>query len=245
MNMICVISARGGSQGVPGKNIRPLLGKPVIVWAIEKALASALFSHVVVSTDSPEIAEVAKAAGASVPFMRPTELAQSCTGKFQVWKHALEACEKNFGEKYNIYVDIDCTNPLIEVQDIIDIVHKYKEIKNKRPIDALFMTSRARHNPYFNLLEYDSNGALKKSKQLPNEVVCRQDAPSVYAHVAGVYVLDAAYIRRADYLLDGHTEGFLIPSTKAHDIDDQNDFDIIEYLLKRRLSEEKKTKECI
>lgn len=235
MKAVCVIGARGGSQGVPGKNIRQLHGKPVISWAIEKAFASGLFSHVVVSTDSQQIAEVARVSGAEIPFMRPADLAQSSTGKFQVWQHALEMCEKHYEETYDIYVDIDCTNPLIETQDIIDIVKKYEEIKSQRAIDALFMVSSARRNPYFNLLEPNAQGALKKSKTLSGEVVCRQDAPPVYDHVSGVYVLDPAYIRRANYLLDGHAEGFLLSSTKAHDIDDENDFLMIEYLLGRQL----------
>lgn len=239
MNMICVIGARGGSQGVPGKNIRPMLGKPVIAWSIEKALASKLFSHVAVSTDSQEIAQVARSFGAEVPFLRPAELARSETGKFQVWQHALDACEKHYGETYDAYVDIDCTNPLLDVQDMKDIVAKYWEIKKERAIDALFMVTPARRNPYFNLLEPDERGALKKSKKLEREVVCRQDAPPVYDHVSGVYILDPAYIRRAHYLLDGHAEGFVIPSTKAHDIDDQNDFDMIEYLLSRKLEKER------
>ena len=83
MSVLCVIAARGGSQGVPGKNVRPLLGKPVIAWAIEKALQVEDFAHVAVSTDSEEIAAVARAAGADIPFLRPTELAQPDTGKFQ------------------------------------------------------------------------------------------------------------------------------------------------------------------
>lgn len=239
MKTICVIGARGGSQGVPGKNIRPLHGKPVIVWSIEKAFASGAFEHVVVSTDSPQIAEIAKSAGAEVPFMRPAELAQSSTGKFQVWQHALEACEKYYGETIETYADIDCTNPLLDVQDIVDILAKYHEIRAQRPLDALFMVTPARRNPYFNLLEPDETGALKKSKTFKTEIVCRQDAPPVYDHVSGVYVLDPAYIRRANYLLDGHAEGFVIPSVKAHDIDDENDFLMIEYLLGRRLAQEK------
>jgi CMP-N,N'-diacetyllegionaminic acid synthase len=236
MTTLCVISARGGSQGVPGKNIRPLLGKPVITWAIEKALNTPEVDRVVVSTDSLEIAEVARAAGASVPFMRPAHLARSETGKFQVWQHALEACEALDGARYDLYVDIDCTNPLIEVADISNSIGLYRQRKNQGvAIDAVFSIAPARRNPYFNLVEADVNGALKMSKSAGNTVLGRQSAPPVFEHVAGVYVLDPAYLRRAGHLLDGHAEGYQVPEDKAMDIDSEIDFFLIECLLKRRL----------
>src|SRR5687767_848797 len=113
MAILCVIAARGGSKGVPGKNIRSLLNKPVITWAIESARRTPEIDRVVVSTDSPVIADIARAAGADVPFLRPANLAEADTGKFQVWQHALAACEPPHGLRYELFVDIDCTNPLI------------------------------------------------------------------------------------------------------------------------------------
>src|ERR1700722_1416381 len=118
MTGLCVISARGGSQGLPGKNIRPLLGKPLIVWSIEHALAAPEIDRVVVSTDSEAIAAVAEGAGALVPFRRPAELASSEAGKFQVWQHALRACEAHFHQEFEFFLDLDCTNPLRDVEDI-------------------------------------------------------------------------------------------------------------------------------
>ena len=165
--MLCVIGARGGSQGVPGKNIRPLLGKPVIVWAIQKALAVPGIDRVVVSTDSEEIAGVARAAGAEVPFMRPAILASSDAGKFQVWQHALQACEQQDGIAYDLYIDIDCTNPLLRVGDIQGTLLKFRELsEDGLAPDAVFTVSEARRNPYFNLVEADNDGVLKMSKSL-------------------------------------------------------------------------------
>ncbi|MDD3288023.1 MAG: acylneuraminate cytidylyltransferase family protein [Alphaproteobacteria bacterium] len=239
MGTLCVIAARGGSKGLPGKNIRMLLGKPVIVWAIEKALESKMFEQIAVSTDSPEIAQIARKAGADVPFMRPAELALSNTGKFQVWQHALEACEKHYCKEYDTYVDIDCTNPLIETQDIINSINQFKASR-KRGVDAVFTVSNARRNPYFNLVEADAEGALKMSKQLPGKVLCRQEAPEVYEHVAGVYVLAPEYLRSANHLLDGHAEGYEVPEDKHLDIDSETDFLIIEYMMKLRAAEGQK-----
>ncbi|HYD74988.1 acylneuraminate cytidylyltransferase family protein [Ramlibacter sp.] len=235
--ILCVIGARGGSQGVPGKNIRPLLGKPVIAWAIGKALQVPGIARVVVSTDSEAIAEVARAAGAEVPFLRPAELASSDAGKFQVWQHALAACEQADRTSYDLYVDIDCTNPLIGTEQIAGAIDRFRALRDegKRP-DAVFTVSEARRNPYFNLVEPDAEGVLKMSKSLGSgTVLARQRAPAVYEHVAGTYVLATDYLRSAGHLLDGRAFGYAIAPDRAFDIDSELDFTIIEFLLRRQL----------
>lgn len=233
--ILCVISARGGSQGVPGKNVRPLHGKPVIARAVETVLAAPEIDRVVISTDSPAIAEAARAAGAEVPFMRPSELAQSDTGKFQVWQHALAACEALDGRRYDLYVDLDCTNPLIEPADVSGAIARFRALRAAgTAVDAVFTVAAARRNPYFNLVEPDASGALRMSKRLGATVLARQKAPPVFEHVAGVYVLDTAYLRRAGHLLDGHAAGYEVPDYKAFDIDTELDFQLIEFLLRQR-----------
>lgn len=236
--ILCVIAARGGSQGLPGKNIRALLGKPVIAWAIEKALAVPVISRVIVSTDSEEIAEVARKVGAEVPFMRPAELASSNAGKFQVWQHALMACGQIYEIDYDLYVDIDCTNPLIEIGDIEGALQQFFRLRQQgcNP-DAVFTISDARRNPYFNLVEPDAEGVLKMSKSLRGgTVLARQYAPSVFEHVAGTYVLSTSYLRSSSHLLDGRAFGYRIPPERAFDIDSELDFSIIEFLLRLQLT---------
>ena len=235
--ILCVIGARGGSQGVPGKNIRPILGKPVISWAIQKALAVPGIDRVVVSTDSEEIAGVARAAGAEVPFMRPATLASSEAGKFQVWQHALQACEQQEGIAYDLYIDIDCTNPLLQVGDIEGALQKFRQLRQDGLApDAVFTVSEARRNPYFNLVEANNDGVLKMSKSIGNgTVLARQRAPAVYEHVAGSYVLATKYLKSANHLLDGRAFGYQIPPERAFDIDSELDFALIEFLLKRQL----------
>ena len=233
MSTICVISARGGSLGLPGKNLRPLLGKPLIVWSIEQALATPEIDRVVVSTDSESIAKVAKAAGAETPFVRPDYLSTSEAGKFDVFKHALASSEAHYGEKYEFYLDLDCTNPLRDVSDISACIAQFRD-RQKHGIDGVFTICEARKNPYFNLLEADLKGALKICKKLPGTIVRRQDAPPVYEHVASIYVLSPDYIRSATYLLDGHTEGYEIGSEKSLDIDSEFDFLLIEFLMSRK-----------
>jgi CMP-N-acetylneuraminic acid synthetase len=236
MTTLCVISARGGSRGLPGKNIRPLLDKPLIVWSIEQALATPGVDRVVVSTDSEDIAKVARAAGAETPFMRPDHLSTSEAGKFDVFKHALLSCEVHYGEEYEIYLDLDCTNPLRDVSDISACISKFRGLMGIG-VDGVFTVCNARKNPYFNLLEADDSGALKICKKLSSTIVRRQDAPSVYEHVASIYVLSPEYIRTASYLLDGHTVGYDIGSEKSLDVDSDFDFLLIEYLMKRKLGQ--------
>ena len=234
MKSLCVISARGGSLGLPGKNIRPLLDKPLIVWSIEQALATPGVDRVVVSTDSNEIAAIAKEAGAEIPFLRPDYLSNSSACKFDVFKHALSSCEKYYDEEYEFYLDLDCTSPTRDVSDIIACIDRFRDLRPKG-IDGIFTICNARKNPYFNLLETDETGALKISKKISSAIVCRQDAPPVFEHVASIYVISPEYIRSSSYLLDGHMEGYDIGAEKSLDVDSDFDFLLIEYLMRRKL----------
>lgn len=230
MNVTCVIGARGGSKGLAGKNIRPLLGKPLIAWSIEQAKACPEITRVVVSTDSETIADVARAYGAEVPFMRPHELANDTAGKWQVWQHALEACDSHYADPIDLFVDLDCTSPLRDVEDISKAIAQFRESK----VDAVFSVCEARKNPYFNMLEV-VDGCQRMCKTLPHPVVRRQDAPKVYEHVASIYVLSPEYLRRGTGLLSGCTHGYDIGAAKSLDVDSQFDFELIEYLMRKRL----------
>ena len=235
MNILCVIAARGGSQGVPGKNVLPMLGQPLVARAVHCARAAPEIGPVVISIDALAIADAGRAAGALVPFMRPASLAQSDSGKFQVWQHALAASEAHFQTHFDLYVDIDCTNPLIEPSDVSGAITLFKSLRdNGVPVDAVFCVAPARRNPYFNLVEPAADGALKMSKIQGDTVLSRQKAPPVFEHVAGVYVLDPAYLRRANHLLEGHARGYEVPESKALDVDSELDFQIIEFLLRQR-----------
>lgn len=233
MTILCVIGARGGSEGLPGKNIRGLLGKPLISWSIEQALSVPEIDRVIVSTDSQKIADVAKHWGAEVPFIRPKQLADRGAGKFQVWQHALEACEAIYRENYEMVVDLDCTSPLRDPSDISSVIKQLRD-GQARGVDAVFSVSEARKNPYFNIVEPDEQGAMRMSKQEGLTVLSRQAAPPVYDHVASIYALTPGYLRRASHLLDGHAEGYDIGIEKSYDVDSEHDFQIVEFLLKQK-----------
>ena len=241
--ILCVIGARGGSKGVRNKNIRPILGIPLIELAIKKALSISEINQVIVSTDSKEIALIAKNAGALVPFIRPSNLANSDSGKFQVWQHALSFCESHFKTTYDLFIDIDCTNPLIDASDIQNTISFFDHLENQGKLpDSVFTISEARRNPYFNLVEPDPSGILSVSKTLTNtqRVLSRQAAPPVFEHVAGTYVLRPDFIHNKNHLLDGRSFGYEVQPDKAFDIDSELDFELIEFLLLKNKNQKKK-----
>lgn len=223
---IATICARGGSKGLPGKNIRPFAGKPLIVHSIEQALACARIDGVYVSTDDEAIAAIARAAGATVPFLRPAALAQDATPKLPVIEHLVQHLEQG-GAVIDRIVDLQPTSPLRERADIDAALAAC-------PDAPLTVSVReAADNPYFNLVEPDAHGWLQLSKGLGN--TRRQDAPPVYALNGSIYV----WQRRA--LAQAATQGlwsvqvgkYLMPRWKSVDIDDLEDFEYAEWLLHR------------
>ena len=175
MKSICFIGARGGSKGVPKKNIRLLGGKPLISYAIESALNSNIFQDVIVSTDSEEIAKIAKKYGAEVPFMRPKKLATDKAGMYEVILHGINNL-KSLGYDFDILVNRDCTVPFIRNKDIARTIN----ILKKEKVDAVYGVYKQHHNPYFNMMEINSRGFLEYSKKIKTKIKSRQTAPTVY-----------------------------------------------------------------
>jgi len=235
---ICVISARGGSKGLPNKNIKIILGKPLIAWSIKQAKESKYIDKVYVCTDSDKIAKVAIKNGAEVPFLRPKYLAQSTTNKFQVFKFFLNKIEKHTKKKVKTYIDLDCTNPLRDIRDIEKSIELFN--KNISNIDCVLSVTEARKNPYFNLLEKNKKGFLKISKKINGKFVNRrQEAPVVYEHVANIYVMKPSFIKKKNNLLEGNIIGYRVPQSKSLDIDSSFDYEIIEHLLRKKIKNEK------
>ena len=230
MNVVCSICARGGSKGLPGKNLKMLHGKPMIAWSIEQAIACSKISKVFVSTDSQDIAQTALSYGAHEVIIRPHQLSNDIVGKWQVWQHALNQYEALTSESIDILVDLDCTSPLREVSDIDSAIHQFIEEK----VDVVFSICEARKNPYFNLVEMGQNG-LKLSKQAVTPILRRQDAPKVFEHVASIYVLKPEFLRTGDGLLSGNSRGYDIGQEKSLDVDSEFDFRLIEHLMKTKL----------
>ena len=224
------IGVRQGSKGVPGKNFRPICGKPLIDWSLDQLLAHPGVDRVVVSTDDPQIYAHALARGTLAIGLRPDHLATDTAGKWGVWQHALAASEALTGP-VTAFLDLDATSPLRLPQDITDALALFAD---QRP-DMVMSCCEARKNPYFNLVEPDASGALHVSKPLPGGVVARQQAPTVYEHAASTYVVDPAYLKRAAKLFEGRVIPYLMPPERCIDIDTVFDFKLVEWLLKEAL----------
>ena len=223
------IGARKGSKGVPGKNFRPICGKPLIDWSLDQLFAHPAVGAVVVSTDDAAIYDHAVARGALPIGLRPAHLATDTAGKWGVWQHALEVSEPLCGP-VDAFLDLDCTSPLRLPEDITGALALFA----RDAPDMVMSCCEARKNPYFNLVEPDATGALHVSKPLPGGVVARQQAPVVYEHAASTYVVAPAYLRASNSLWGGRVIPYLMPPERCVDIDSPFDFDLVEWLLSRR-----------
>ncbi len=230
LKRLCSICARGGSQGVPNKNIRPLAGKPLIAHTVEQALASGLFDLVAVSSDSPAILEAALAAGAGLAVERPAELATHTAGKIGAIVHCVEAAERHVGGAFDTLVDMDATSPLRNLDDIRGAVALLED----GDADSVITGAPARRSPYFNLVEVDGDGFVGLSKTLPQAVLRRQDAPPCYDMNASIYVWRREVFLRAPAVFYPKTRIYVMPEDRSHDIDSELDFAWVSFLMERQ-----------
>lgn len=224
MTTICTICARGGSVGVPRKNIRNLHGTPLIGWTIRQAMACQAIDAVYVSTDDDEIAAVAQQFGAIVPFRRPAELAGSSAAKLPVIAHLVEHVEST-GVTIDRIVDLDPTSPLRTVDDIAAALAMLDD-----DTDAVITGYPSDKNPYFNMVETKPDGNV--GLVVASEVVSRQTAPTVYAMNASIYVWHRHTLAKG--LWNGRTRLYEMPRERSVDIDSELDFKIVELLLAER-----------
>ena len=226
MTTICTICARGGSVGVPRKNVRRLLGKPLIGWTIEQALAAPTIDAVYVSTEDDEIARIAEDFGATVPYRRPLDLAGSTAAKVPVIVHLVEHIESS-GAKISRVVDLDPTSPLRKVADIENGIALLDDTT-----DVVITGYPADKNPYFNMVERKPDGGY--GLVVPSSgVASRQAAPVVYSMNASIYVWHRQTLMQG--LWDGRTRFYEMPRERSIDIDSELDFQIVELLLKKEL----------
>jgi N-acylneuraminate cytidylyltransferase len=231
-DITCFIFARGGSKGLPNKNIRPLLGKPLIQWTIETACAVPEISRIIVSTDSLEIAEVAVSCGAEVPFIRPDYLASDTAAELDAWRHALTFLRDEESAMPSMMVSLPVTAPLRAVEDVSNAIQLFCSTDS----DLVVAVSEAQRNPYFNMLVKEHD--LFKLGNTSVYVSQRQDAPDYYDLSTVVYVAGTSFVLDCYRILDGKTRAILIPKERAVDIDDLNDFRFAELLMNDRLSED-------
>ena len=226
---ICFIAARGGSKGVVGKNIRLLAGKPLIAYAIESSIKSKIFSHVVVSTEDKEIARISQKFGAEVPFLRAKKLSTDSTGMTEVVLHGLKKLHA-LGYDFDTFVNRDCTVPFLRNKDVAGSIRLLK----RKNCNAVFGVYRQHLNPYFNIMELDSNGFLKLVKNKGKRSASRQTAPIVY-QLNGLFAYNTKKFLeyRNDLLLNALP--YEIPIETGFMIDTEFEFKLAEIIIQKKI----------
>ena len=210
MNPLVIIPARGGSKGVPGKNIRPLAGRPLLHYTIDAARAIAPDSAICVSTDDPLIAGSARQAGLDIPFMRPASLAADNSGTYPVLLHALDFYESR-GFKPDVVVLLQPTSPFRTGDHLREAMKLYTP-----ELDMVVSVRPARTNPYLNCYEESPDGTLHISKGSGN-ILCRQDAPECWEYNGAIYIINPDSLRRGP--LSTFTRRIKYPMTELDSVD--------------------------
>ena len=228
MKPICLIAARGGSKGVPKKNIKMIGGKPLIAHTIKSSLESKIFSHVIVSTDDNQIAQIAKKYGAEVPFLRPKKLATKNSSMDKVIDHTINKLF-SLGYDFDTLVNRDCTAPFIRISDIKKGISLLNKMKN----DLVVAAYQTHLNPYFNMMEFDSSKSLKFSKKTKKPVNNRQDAPIVY-QLSGFQIINITRFLKYKKIYMPQVLPIEISYKTALMIDSEFEFQIADCMFKKR-----------
>ncbi len=228
MQTIAFIFARGGSKGLPRKNIKPLNGKPLIAYSIELAKQLSFVDKVIVSTDDEDIAKVAQEYEAEVPFIRPAKLAQDDSPEWLSWQHACEFVISEYGY-FNTFISLPATAPLRQRSD----VYKAYEFYHANKFDSVITSVEAKFNPYFTLIKQAQDGAVELFNQ-DEKVSRRQDAPKALGIVPVAYVSSPEFIFQNSSLWDGRIGAIEVDPLSALDIDDKLDFYLAELIAKDR-----------
>jgi len=227
--IVGLVCARAGSEGLPGKNFQYAVGRPLIAWSIEQALAAETIDAVFVVTDADyEYPGV-------ITLHEPSHLAKADVAKWQVWQWAATEIEWP-SHKVLALVDIDVTRPIRRPEDIDKVVNRY--LAPPPDCHVVMGITEAKHSPYYDILEADAVGNLRPSKPAGRFTV-RQAGPKCYAH-AGVYAIHRDSLFRQNSLFQPGqlVKGCPLPRVNALDIDDELDWQIVTHLLERRVLED-------
>ncbi|MBD5357792.1 MAG: acylneuraminate cytidylyltransferase family protein [Bacteroides sp.] len=223
-----LIPARGGSKGIPGKNVKLFCGRPLICRAIEQALECAKENDfILVSTDSPEIKDVAEGCGITVPFLRPPHLATDTASSYDVIVHALDELEKQ-GRQFEKIVLLQPTSPLRTSADIQEAIALWSSA-----VDMVVSVCEAKTNPYYNGFETDESGFLHISKG-EGKFTRRQDAPKVWEYNGAVYVMTVASLRKGAMSSFKKIVPSVMSADRSVDLDTPTDWIIAEALFNQQ-----------
>ena len=224
MKNFAFVFARGGSKGLPRKNIKILNNKPLIQYSIDIAKKSSLIERVFVSTDDDEIARISEDLGAEI-IKRPPELAADSSPEWQSWQHAIDYASGIYGD-FDLFVSLPTTSPLRSLQDVDKAIQK---IQNKEG-DICISVTPASRSPYFNMVQLNKSGHYELLIS-SDGIKRRQDAPKVYDITTVVYVSTPFFIKKNSSVWDGKVTAVEVAKERSIDIDDIYDFVCAEALL--------------
>ena len=225
-----IIPARGGSKGLPGKNIKELCGKPLIAWSIESGLKSKYLDEVMVTTDSKDIANIAKQYGASVPFLRPDVLASDTATSFDAIKHTIEFYKNEFDKEFDYIVLLEPTSPLRETRDI-DIA--IEQLFNSNADSIVGICKTEDQNPAF-LVFKNEKDFISGYENHDMKVLRRQDIKDVYFFEGTIYISKTDVLLNKKTFYHENTIGYVVPKYKSLEIDDIDDFIMVEAIMKHK-----------
>lgn len=220
--ILAIIPARGGSKGIPRKNVKLLAGKPLIAWTIEEAKKSKYIDRLILSSEDAEIIKVAKEWDCEVPFVRPPELAKDDTPGIEPVLHALNTLK----EKYDYVVLLQPTSPLRSVDDIDGCIETCVSFK----ATACVSVTEVSQHPYW-MYKIPSSGFLVPLIQQENTFSCRQDLPPMYVLNGAVYVVESFSLVKCKSFLSSFTKAFIMPKERSLDIDDNVDLQLFNILI--------------
>ncbi|NVO26946.1 acylneuraminate cytidylyltransferase family protein [Donghicola sp. C2-DW-16] len=227
---VAIICARGGSKGVPRKNVRDIAGKPLIAWSVEQALDSGVFQDVIVSSDDPEILDVAGKAGATFLVERPAEFATDSASVLPAIEHGLAQWEEAKKQQVTTFVLLQPTSPTRATNDIVGAI----ELFETAGVGSVVTGSLAKASPYFSMLEEQPDGSVAVSKRVDPPYVRRQDAPKCYEMNGSIYVIDRVRFSSDQRSLYPDTRIYEMSEEASVDIDTELDFKLAELILRDR-----------
>ena len=227
-NILVIIPARGGSKGIPRKNIKALNGKPLIEYTIDCARAIAPDKNICVSTDDDDIIDVVQAYGLHVPFKRPAELASDTAGTYEVLLHALDFYERQ-GYHFDMVVLLQNTSPFRTPDHVREALALYDD-----GLDMVVSVKECAANPYYCVFEEDKEGYLHVSKGEGN-ITRRQDAPKVYEYNGAIYVINPASLKQMPLNKFSKRRKYVMDELHSIDLDTMIDWQIAEMMLNEKM----------
>ncbi len=225
MKILVIIPARGGSKGIPHKNIKPLNGKPLIYYTIDCARAICDDEDICVSTDDAEIISVVGQYGLKVPFVRPAELATDTAGTYEVLLHALDFYEKQ-GRHYDVVMLLQNTSPFRTAEHVKEALKLYSQ-----EVDMVVSVKECPANPYYCVFEEDGNGFLHVCKGSGN-IFRRQDAPKVYEYNGAIYIMNTETLKTTHMHKMQKRVKFVMDDVSSFDLDTMTDWNMAELIIK-------------